>query len=140
MISQVIAKAQGFPMLTKRRGCFNHVYMVSTDSRAIPFDEPDVIGRNVIAERRTPKIVVTLRFENRHDSRFGCFEICDFDEHIHNWFGGHPRNGSAAKVLDAPKKVMRETRPKMPAFLLEEFRPPWIVASYRDLFLNSPTD
>ena len=86
MSNQVIAKAQAFPMLTKRHVGFNHVYVVSTNSYAIPFDEPGVIGRRVIAEGRTPKIIVTLRFKDRHDSRFGCFEICDFDEHVDNWF------------------------------------------------------
>ena len=46
-------------------------------------------------------------------SFFAAFAYIDLDEHVDDWFGGYSRDGSARKVLDASKKLVRETRTEM---------------------------
>src|SRR5208282_6334088 len=101
MCNEVITKQKALPVLLECPPTSHYVDVVCTDTRVVAPDEERIPRRDVVAEARTPKVVVALRREDGRNLGSGGTEAGHLDQHVHNRLGGESRNGGAAEVFDA---------------------------------------
>ena len=106
VLDEVVVKQEPIPV---HELGLDHMDMVRPDPVSVTLDEPRVVGRR-IRSRRSPKIVVPLRFEDRWNSLAGFEKDCNFDQNIYDGLGGKPRYGRTSKILDSRNQVGRQAR------------------------------
>jgi len=65
-------------------------------------DKQSIVQRRCVSPRRSPKIVISLSFEDRDKSLLGFISTRHLDQNINNRFGRETGNSGAAKMLDSP--------------------------------------
>src|SRR5689334_12726158 len=110
MIDEVVAKEQLVPVAGKCRRSGDHVQVMRASTGRVSLDEPCVEGRDIIAQRRTPEVVIALSLQCRCDLQLREIEIADLDEHVNDRLRGQPRNCGAAEVLNATNHLRERSK------------------------------
>jgi len=107
-----------------------------TDTSIVAPNKEGIPWWNVISKTGSPKIIVTLRFEQRRNLGPRCSQAGHLNEHVNDRFGGESRYGGAAEVFNAPEKPCRDTRAKMRSLTSKQLQPANVVRLNRDILVD----
>ena len=125
--NKVVAEEQPVPMLPKRAPASDHVDVVGAPAALVAPDEERIPRRNIVAEARTPEIVIALRLQNGRNLGTGGSEGANLHEQVDDGLCGESGNSRAAKVLNAANESDRKARAQMLGLPAEVLRPAGIV-------------
>src|SRR4030095_14888974 len=127
-------------MLGERLPTGHHVNVMRPDAPPVALDEEGIPRWNVVAEARTPEILVALSLKNGRNLRPGGAKAGHLNQNVHDRLRRQSGNGGAAKVLNTTDESCGKTRTEGHRLALERIGPAWIVRLDADILADCSLD